>query len=143
MYLVAIMDWYSRYVLSWRLSNTLDSGFCVDALLEALDRFGRPGIFNTDQGSQFTAEAFTRPLLDRGVAISMDGKGRCLDNVFVERLWRSVKYEEVYLHAYADVAEAREGIRRYLEFYNYGRPHQALGYQTPGSFYHTLRRNAA
>jgi putative transposase len=113
-YLVAIMDWYSRRVLSWRLSNTLDTSFCVDALEEAFERFGQPEIFNTDQGSQFTSEDFTTPLRDRGIAISMDGKGRCLDNVFVERLWRSVKYEEVYLHAYADVAEARAGIGRYL-----------------------------
>ena len=111
-YLVAIMDWYSRRVLSWGLSNTLDTSFCVEALEEAFERFGQPEIFNTDQGSQFTSEDFTTPLRDRGIAISMDPKGRCLDNVFVERLSRSVKYEEVYLHAYADVAEARAGIRR-------------------------------
>ena len=142
-YLVAIMDWYSRRVLSWRLSNTLDTSFCVDALEEALERFGQPEIFNTDQGSQFTSEDFTTPLRDRGIAISMDGKGRCLDNVFVERLWRSVKYEEVYLHAYADVAEARAGIGRYLAFYNDERAHQALGYQTPAAFYRGLARDAA
>jgi len=142
-YLVAIMDWYSRRVLSWRLSNTLDTSFCVDALEEALERFGQPEIFNTDQGSQFTSEDFTTPLRDRGIAISMDGKGRCLDNVFVERLWRSVKYEEVYLHAYADVAEARAGIGRYLAFYNDERAHQALGYQTPAAFYRGLVRDAA
>ena len=143
-YLVAIMDWYSRRVLSWRLSNTLDTSFCVDALEEAFERFGQPEIFNTDQGSQFTSEDFTTPLRDRGIAISMDGKGRCLDNVFVERLWRSVKYEEVYLHAYADVAEARAGIGRYLAFYNDERAHQALGYQTPAAFYRgLLARDAA
>jgi putative transposase len=134
-YLVAIMDWYSRRVLSWRLSNTLDSSFCVEALEEAFARFGKPEIFNTDQGAQFTADAFTKPLRERGIAISMDGKGRCLDNVFVERLWRSLKYEEVYLHAYDSVPEARAGIGRYLTFYNDERPHQALGYQTPDAFY--------
>ena len=142
-YLVAIMDWYSRRVLSWRLSNTLDTSFCADALEEAFERFGQPEIFNTDQGSQFTSEDFTTPLRDRRIAISMDGKGRCLDNVFVERLWRSVKYEEVYLHAYADVVEARAGIGRYLAFYNDERAHQALGYQTPAAFYRGLARDAA
>ena len=141
--LVAIMDWYSRRVLSWRLSNTLDSSFCVEALEEAVARFGRPEIFNTDQGAQFTAEAFTTPLRARGIAISMDGKGRCLDNVFVERLWRSVKYEEVYLHAYDSVAEARAGIGRYLAFYNEQRPHQALGYQTPAAFHRGPNKEAA
>lgn len=138
-YLVAVMDWYSRRVLSWRVSNTLDSSFCIEALEEALERFGQPEIFNTDQGAQFTAEAFTQVLRARGVAISMDGKGRCLDNVFVERLWRSVKYEEVYLHAYDSVADARAGIGRYLAFYNDERPHQALGYQTPAAFHRALR----
>jgi len=142
-YLVAIMDWYSRRVLSWRLSNTLDSSFCVEALEEAVARFGRPEIFNTDQGAQFTSDAFTKPLRDRGIAISMDGKGRCLDNVFVERLWRSVKYEEVYLHAYDSVAEARAGIGRYLSFYNEQRPHQALGYQTPAAFHRGPNKRAA
>jgi putative transposase len=142
-YLVAIMDWYSRRVLSWRLSNTLDSSFCVEALEEAVARFGRPEIFNTDQGAQFTADAFTKPLRDRGIAISMDGKGRCLDNVFVERLWRSVKYEEVYLHAYDSVVEARAGISRYLTFYNEQRPHQALGYQTPAAFHRGPNKRAA
>jgi putative transposase len=141
-YLVAIMDWYSRRVLSWRLSNTLDSTFCVEALEEAIERFGQPEIFNTDQGAQFTAGAFTRVVRERGIAISMDGKGRCLDNVFVERLWRSVKYEEVYLHAYENVAEARAGIGRYLDFYNDERPHQALGYQTPAAFHQTMRHVA-
>ena len=142
-YLVAVMDWYSRRVLSWRLSNTLDSSFCVEALEEAFARFGQPEIFNTDQGAQFTADAFTKPLRDRGVAISMDGKGRFLDNVFVERLWRSLKYEEVYLHAYDSMAEAREGIRRYFDFYNSERPHQALGYQTPKAFHDGLTRKVA
>jgi putative transposase len=142
-YLAAIMDWYSRRVLSWRLSNTLDSSFCVEALAEALGRYGQPEIFNTDQGSQFTAETFTCPLRERGIAISMDGKGRCLDNVFIERLWRSLKYEEVYLHAYEDVAAARAGIGRYLAFYNDERPHQSLGYQTPAAFYRAERDKEA
>ncbi len=143
LYLVAIMDWYSRRVLSWRLSNTMDSSFCVDALDEALRRFGTPEIFNTDQGAQFTAEAFTKLLRERGIAISMDGKGRCLDNVFVERLWRSLKFEEVYLHVYDDAAEARAGIGRYLDFYNDERPHQALGYQTPAAFHRGLVQEVA
>jgi len=137
-YLIAIMDWYSRRVLSWRLSNTLDADFCVDALREALGRFGAPAIFNTDQGAQFTSETFTSVLRERSVKISMDGKGRCIDNVFVERLWRSLKHEEVYLHAYDDMREARAGIARYLSFYNDERPHQALGYQTPAAFYREL-----
>jgi len=136
------MDWYSRKVISWRLSNTLDSSFCVEALDDALSRHGAPEIFNTDQGAQFTAEAFTKPLRSRGVAISMDGKGRCIDNVFVERLWRSLKYEEVYLHAYEDGAEARAGIARYFAFYNDERPHQALGYQTPEAFHRRLSKAA-
>jgi len=130
MYLVAIMDWYSRYVLAWRLSNTLDVDFCIDALEEALSK-GTPEMFNTDQGSQFTSEAFTGILLKRDIQISMDGKGRCRDNVFVERLWRSLKYEEVYLKGYQRVPEARAGIGAYLGFYNEERPHQALGYRTP------------
>src|SRR5262249_18337992 len=120
-----------------------DPRFCVDALEEALDRFGKPEIFNSDHGSQFTAAEFTTPLRERGIAISMDGKGRCLDNVFVERLWRSLKYEEIYLHAYDDVAQARTGIGRYLDFYNDERPHQALGYQTPAAFYRTAPKEAA
>jgi putative transposase len=135
MYLVAIMDWHSRRVLSWRLSNTLDSAFCVEALKEALARFGAPEIFNTDQGAQFTAEAFTDVLREREVKISMDGKGRWIDNVFIERLWRSLKHEEVYLRAYDDGRAARDGVGRYMRFYNHERPHQALGYQTPDSFY--------
>jgi len=142
-YLVVIMDWCSRRVLSWKLSNTLDSAFCVEALNEALLRFGQPEIFNTDQGAQFTAADFTKVLLGRGVKISMDGKGRCIDNVFVERLWRSLKYEEVYLNDYDDLVDARAGIRAYFEFYNDRRQHQALGHQTPASFYDCLISEAA
>ena len=134
LYLVAIMDWYSRYVLAWRLSNTLEVGFCVDALEEALGK-GKPEIFNTDQGSQFTSAAFTGALLERGIQVSMDGKGRYLDNIIVERLWRSIKYEEVYLKAYKDGTEAKQGIGAYLDFYNRERPHQALGYRTPQETY--------
>ena len=126
-YLVAIMDWYSRKVLSWRLSNTMDSDFCVDALEEAISRYGVPEIFNTDQGAQFTSEAFTSVLKEAEIKISMDGKGRWFDNVFVERLWRSVKYEEVYLRAYESVAEARSRIGDYFRFYNRERKHQSLG----------------
>ena len=134
LYLVAIIDWYSRYVLSWRLSNTLDAGFCVEALKEAL-RKGRPDIFNTDQGAQFTSEAFTGLLQQHGVRISMDGKGSYNDNLFIERLWRSVKYEEVYLKAYQDGTEARIGLGNYFRFYNTERPHQALGYRTPAEVF--------
>jgi putative transposase len=130
LYLVAVVDWVSRYVLAWRLSNLLDASFCVEALEEALG-LGRPEIFNTDQGSQFTAQDFTGMLGARGIAISMDGRGRFSDNIFVERLWRSLKYEEVYLRAYESVAEARAGIAAYFEFYNHERLHQALGYRTP------------
>ena len=130
LYLVAVMDWVSRYVLAWRLSNLLDTSFCVAALEEALSK-GRPEIFNTDQGSQFTDEDFTSVLHTHEVAISMDGRGRFSDNIFVERLWRSLKYEEVYLRAYESVAEARQGIASYFEFYNNERLHQALGYRTP------------
>ena len=134
LYLVTIMDWYSRYVISWRLSNTLDTDFCVEALEEAL-RMGRPDTFNTDQGSQFTSEVFTELLKQHGVRISMDGKGRYRDNIFVERLWRTVKYEEVYLKAYSDGREARAGIGSYFRFYNNLRPHQALGYRTPAEVF--------
>ena len=134
LYLVAIMDWHSRYVLSWRLSNTLGADFCIDALKEALGK-GQPEVFNTDQGSQFTSEAFSGLLLERGIKVSMDGKGRYLDNIFVERLWRSVKYEEVYLKAYRDGSEARRGIDAYLDFYNRERPHQSLGYRTPSQVF--------
>jgi putative transposase len=142
-YLVAIIDWYSRRVLAWRLSNTLETSFCLDALEEALERFGKPDIFNTDQGSQFTAEAFTGTLRRAGIKISMDGRGRCIDNVFVERVWRSLKYEEVFLHAYDDLDEARVGIGRYFDFYNLERQHQSLGYSTPDAFYRGLIDRAA
>jgi len=143
LYLVAIIDWYSRRVLAWRLSNTLETRFCIEALQEALSRFGRPEIFNTDQGAQFTAEEFTSDLLDQGIKISMDGKGRCIDNVFVERLWRSLKYEEVYLYAYANAKEARAGIARYMAFFNDERQHTALGNQTPAEFYDMLMSRVA
>ena len=134
LYLVAIMDWHSRHVLAWKLSNTMDTDFCVTALEAALGK-GRPEVFNTDQGAQFTSDAFTQTLQERGIRVSMDGKGRYLDNIFVERLWRSIKYEEVYLKAYETVAEARVGINAYLEFYNRRRPHQSLGYRTPAQVY--------
>ena len=136
LYLVVIMDWVSRAVLAWRLSNTLEADLCVEALEEALARYGRPEIFNTDQGSQFTSDDFTATLKRHSVTISMDGKGRCMDNIFVERLWRSLKYEEVYLHAYATVAEARTGIGAWLDFYNTERQHQSLGYRTPRQIYY-------
>ena len=135
LYLVVIMDWVSRAVLAWRLSNTLAADFCVEALEEALARYGRPEIFNTDQASQFTSDDFTGTLKRHGVMISMDGKGRCMDNIFVERLWRSLKYEEVYLNAYATVAEAKTGIGAWLSFYNEERQHQSLGYRTPRQIY--------
>jgi putative transposase len=135
LYLVVVMDWVSRAVLAWRLSNTLGADFCVEALEEALSRYGRPEIFNTDQGSQFTSDDFTRTLKDHGITISMDGKRRCMDNIFVERLWRSLKYEEVYLNAYATVAEAKAGIGAWLSFYNEERQHQSLGYRTPRQIY--------
>ena len=134
LYLVVIMDWYSRYVLSWRLSNTLDTNFCFDAVQEAL-RKGRPDIFNTDQGAQFTSEAFTGLLQQHGIKISMDGKGSYTDNLFIERLWRTVKYEEVYLKAYQDGREARAGLGRYFHFHNAQRPHQTHGYRTPADVF--------
>ncbi len=137
LYLVAIIDWYCRYVLSWRLSNSLDVGFCVEALEEALKK-GRPEIFNTDQGAQFTSEAFTELLKQHGVRISMDGKGSYNDNLFIERLWRSVKYEEVYLKAYQDGKDARAGIGNYFRFYNTERAHQALGYRTPAEVFASI-----
>jgi len=133
LYLVAIMDWASRAVLSWRLSNTMDASFCLAALEEALARFGKPEIFNTDQGSQFTSQAFTGALEQAGVRISMDGRGRFLDNIFIERLWRSLKHEDIYLKHYADGREARAGIASWIAFYNNQRPHQGLGYKTPMS----------
>jgi putative transposase len=134
-YLVAVVDWYSRRVLSHRVSITLDADFCVEALEEALARHGRPEIFNTDQGSQFTSAAFTGVLIDNGIAISMDGKGAWRDNVFVERLWKSVKYEEVYLRAYDSVSEARASLGRYFSFYNARRPHSSLDRRTPDQAY--------
>jgi putative transposase len=134
LYLTAILDWYSRYVLAWRLSNSLDADFCLEALDEALTR-GRPEIFNTDQGVQFTSQAFTGRLELAGVAISMDGKGRALDNVFVERLWRTVKYEEIYPKDYASGAECQASLRMYLSFYCDKRPHQSLDYRTPAEVY--------
>ncbi|MBS3822108.1 MAG: IS3 family transposase, partial [Phycisphaerae bacterium] len=137
-YLVAIMDWFSRYVLAWEVSTTLDASFCVDALKRALS-LGTPEIFNSDQGSQFTSEAFTGVLREAGIAISMDGRGRVYDNIFVERLWRSVKYEEVYLHDYQTVAEAVSGLGRYFAFYNHERPHQAFNGLTPAEMYGLAR----
>ena len=135
LYLVAIMDWATRKVLAWRLSNTMEAGFCVAALEEALARFGKPEIFNTDQGSQFTSYAFTSVLRDAEVRISMDGRGRCLDNVFVERLWRSVKYEDIYLWRYETVPELQQGLGRYFPYYNEERLHQSLAYKTPAWVY--------
>jgi putative transposase len=136
LYLFAVMDWASRRVLAWRLSNTLTTDFCIEAVQEAIDRHGTPEIFNTDQGSQFTSLEFTQLLKDNGIAISMDGKGCWRDNVFVERLWKSIKYEEVYLHAYETVSAARSGIGRYLAFYNNRRPHSSLDGSTPNEFYY-------
>jgi len=135
-YLCAVIDWHSRYVLAWEPSNTLDATFCVRAVAQAMAVYGVPDIFNTDQGCQFTSAEFTQPLLAAGVKLSMDGKGRCLDNVFVERLWRSLKYEEVYLKRYEDVLEANRQIGDYLRFYNERRPHSAHGRQTPSEVYH-------
>ncbi len=134
-YLMAIMDWASRKVLAWRLSNTLDVLFCTEALEEALRKYGAPEILNTDQGSQFTSDAFIGILESHEIAISMDGKGRWLDNVFIERLWRSVKYEDVYLKAYSSITEARQGLREYFEFYNLRRRHQSLDRRTPDDVY--------
>ena len=134
-YLVAIMDLYSRKILSWQVSNTLDVRFCVAALEEALETHGNPDIFNTDQGAQFTAEAFTSVLGQHGVRISMDGKGRWIDNVFIERFWRSLKYEEVYLYAYTDLKEAKRGVERYIRYYNFERRHSSLDKQTPDERY--------
>ncbi len=135
MYLAAVIDWHSRYVLSWELSNTMDYLFCFDALMSAL-KHGEPVIFNTDQGSQYTSLQFTQPLLDRQILISMDGRGRALDNVFVERLWRSVKYENIYLNDYQSVSELRSGLKEYFAFYNHERPHQALDGATPAEVHH-------
>jgi len=134
-YLVAVLDWFSRYVLAWEVSNTLDGSFCVSTLERAL-QYGQPEIFNTDQGSQFTSHDFTHRLLTRAIRISMDGRGRALDNIFVERLWRSVKYEEVYLQDYAGVPAAIAGLTAYFQFYNHERLHQSLGYRPPGEVYY-------
>jgi len=135
LYRVAVMDWYSRKVLSWRVSNTMDDDFCVDALEAAIAHYGTPEIFNTDQGSQFTGTAFTSVLKREEIQISMDGRGRWMDNVFIERLWRSVKYEEVYLKAYENARQARRGLGRYFAFYNSRRRHQGLDRQTPDQVY--------
>jgi putative transposase len=140
LYLVAIMDWHSRYVLSWRLCNTLEADFCIEALGEALST-GKPEIFNTDQGSQFTGDEFTGMLEQNGIRISMDGKGSYNDNLFIERLWRTVKYEEVYLKAYRDGSEARAALADYFRFYNNQRPHQGLGYRTPAAVYNSGRQH--
>jgi len=137
-YLMAILDWYSRYVISWALSTTLDTGFCLEALRQAL-RVSKPGIFNTDQGPQFTSVDFTGRLEEAGVRVSMDGRGRVYDNIFVERLWRSVKYEEVYLHDYQTVPAARANLSDYFGFYNNERPHETLGYRTPQEVYFGMR----
>ena len=133
-YLVAVVDWFSRFVLSWGLSVTMELDFCVEALKRALGR-GRPEIFNSDQGPQFSSEKFSGELETRGITISMDGRGRCFDNIFIERLWRSLKYEEIYLRDYALVQEARAGIGKWFRFYNHQRPHQSLGYRTPAKLY--------
>ncbi len=142
MYLAAVIDWYSRYVIAWKLSNTLDGSFCLEMLEEALEG-GRPEVFNTDQGVQFTAAAFTRCLERAGVAVSMDGRGRALDNVFVERLWRTVKYEDIYLRGYEEVPELHQGLGRYFGFYNEERLHQSLGYRTPAAVYGKVRATRA
>ena len=138
-YLAAVLDWFARRILAWRLSNTMEATFCIDAVEEALAKYGCPQIFNTDQGSQFTSAEFTSLLISNGIEISMDGKGAWRDNVFVERFWRTIKYEEVYLHAYDSVAEARQSIGRYLEFYNGRRPHSALDQRTPDQAYFDWR----
>lgn len=135
MYLIAVIDWYSRFVLAWELSNTMDGAFCEETLERALSK-GKPEIFNTDQGSQFTSLSFTSKLDEHGIQISMDGRGRALDNVFIERLWRTLKYEEIYLKNYQNGADLHEGIKKYFHFYNRVRPHQALDYQTPESVYY-------
>ena len=142
-YLVAIIDWYSRKILSWRLSNTMDAGFCVDCLEEAIKVYGTPEIFNTDQGSQFTSDAFTGVLIENGVTISMDGRGRALDNIFVERLWRTVKYEEIYLKQHDTVQHLLLGLTEYFMFYNEERRHQSLGYKTPSVVYQTATGGGA
>jgi putative transposase len=142
-YLVAIIDWYSRKVLSWRLSNTMDTGFCVDCLEEAIRQYGKPAIFNTDQGSQFTSASFTGVLIENEITISMDGRGRALDNIFVERLWRTVKYEDVYLNKYENMQDLLMGLTHYFLFYNQERKHQSLGYTTPDVVYQTASGGGA
>ena len=137
-YLVAIVDWYSRCVLAWRLSNTLEADFCIEALREAIDKYGHPDIFNTDQGTQFTSQDFINVLTSRNISISMDGRGSYLDNIFVERLWRTVKYQNVYLKGYQTIPEARAGLAEYFEFYNKERPHQGLDNKTPWEVYSGL-----
>ena len=132
---MAILDWYSRYVLSWRLSNSLEADFCVEALREAIELYASPDVFNTDQGTQFTSQEFISVLVDNNISISMDGRGRCLDNIFVERLWRSVKYENVYLKGYQTIPEARAGLTEYFDFYNKERYHQSLDNKTPWAVY--------
>lgn len=134
-YLVAIMDWASRRVLAWRLSNTLDTSFCLEALQEAIERFGTPEIFNTDQGSQFTSDDFTKELKDNDIKISMDGGGRWIDNVFIKRLWRNIKYKDVYTKAYETIPQTRAGLKNYFDLYNFRRPHQGLDEQTPDAVY--------
>ena len=141
--MVAVMDWYSRFVLSWRLSNTLGGEFCVASLEEALATWGEPEIFNSDQGSQFTSPTFTGRLEERGIRVSMDGRGRALDNVFIERLWRSVKYEDIYLKDYDGADELYQGLAKWFEHYGHRRPHQGLDYRTPWSVYHDSPSTAA
>ncbi len=133
-YLVAVMDWFSRYVLSWRVSNTLEADFCVECLEDALD-YGKPDIFNNDQGSQFTSNIFTQKLLDNNIRISMDGRGRVFDNIFIERLWRTVKYDDIYIHGYETITDVKQGLKLYFNFYNADRLHQSLDYQTPWEVY--------
>jgi putative transposase len=138
MYLVAVMDWFSRFVLAWKLSNSMDTAFCLEALDQAYS-FGKPFIFNSDQGSQFTSNAFTQRLLNKGVLISMDGRGRCFDNIFIERLWRSVKYEEIYLRKHETVPSLTTGLKRYFHHYCFERPHQSMAYCTPAEIYFGLK----
>jgi putative transposase len=140
MYLVAVMDWHWRRVLSWKLSNSLSADFCCEALQEAMDGYGQPEIFNTDQGAQFTCDAFVDILLDAEVRVSMDGRGRWMDNVFIERLWRTVKHEDVYLRCYESPRQLRAGIDRFFRYYNEQRPHQTLGYRTPGEVHRQERQ---
>ena len=142
-YLVAIIDWYSRKVLSWRLSNSMDAAFCVDCLEDALKQYGLPEVFNSDQGSQFTSAAFTDVLKREGITISMDGRGRALDNIFVERLWRTIKYEDIYLNGYANMYNLTLGLTEYFAFYNAERPHQSLGYMTPDRVYKSAEGGGA